>query len=359
MNRIAYFISAHGFGHAARAASVMAAIAAMDPSFRFDIFTTVPSWFFEDNLGGLFSYHDFVTDLGLVQRTPFEADIDRTLLNLNQLYPYDASRVTELSQHLSHLKNMLVICDIAPLGILCARETGIQSVLVENFTWDWIYQAYADDIPQLTAHIDYLARLYKMADVHIQTEPVCSWKSSDLFARPASRKIISSKTRVREELCIPAHHKLVLITTGGIPLEYEFLDLLYNQQGIHFIIPCGCRTAEYHKNLILLPHRSDFFHPDLVNASDAVIGKAGYSTIAEIYHTGVPFGFIPATYNPEHEILVEYIQSKMTGSEISESEFQTGNWVNRLDGLVNLPRIDRNVPNGADQIAEFILTLLR
>jgi hypothetical protein len=32
------------------------------------------------------------------------------------------------------------------------------------------------------------------------------------------------------------------------------------------------------QNLVLLPHHSGFYHPDLVNASDAVIGKVGYST---------------------------------------------------------------------------------
>ena len=36
------------------------------------------------------------------------------------------------------------------------------------------------------------------------------------------------------------------------------------------------------KNLILLPHHSVFFHPDLVNASDAVVGKLGYSTLAAV-----------------------------------------------------------------------------
>jgi hypothetical protein len=83
MSRIAFFISPHGFGHAARAASVMEAMVEMDSSIRFDIFTTIPSWFFEDNLCGLYRYHYLVTDLGLVQRTAFEADIDQTLRHLN------------------------------------------------------------------------------------------------------------------------------------------------------------------------------------------------------------------------------------------------------------------------------------
>jgi hypothetical protein len=49
----------------------------------------------------------------------------------------------------------------------------------------------------------------------------------------------------------------------------------------------------------------------------------------------------------------------MPGDAIHESEFQTGSWANRLESLVNMPRIKRKVPNGADQIGEFVLALLQ
>ena len=58
--RIAYFISPHGYGHAARASAVMDAIHDISPSLRFEIFTTVPQWFFEQSLTGPFAYHSFI-----------------------------------------------------------------------------------------------------------------------------------------------------------------------------------------------------------------------------------------------------------------------------------------------------------
>ena len=48
--RIAVFISPHGYGHASRAAAVMAALADLDAAVEFEIFTTVPPWFFRDSL---------------------------------------------------------------------------------------------------------------------------------------------------------------------------------------------------------------------------------------------------------------------------------------------------------------------
>ena len=75
VKRIAYFVSPHGFGHAARAAAVMQAISEIDASVEFEIFTTVPSWFFQDSMSASFNCHAVLTDIGLVQKTAFQADV--------------------------------------------------------------------------------------------------------------------------------------------------------------------------------------------------------------------------------------------------------------------------------------------
>ncbi|HYQ61402.1 MAG TPA: hypothetical protein VEP29_10130, partial [Desulfatiglandales bacterium] len=55
-NRIACFISPHGYGHAARATAVMEALHHLDPEKEFEIFTEVPEWFFHHSLSGAFTY---------------------------------------------------------------------------------------------------------------------------------------------------------------------------------------------------------------------------------------------------------------------------------------------------------------
>lgn len=357
--RIAFFISPHGFGHAARAASVMEALECMDSSIRFDIFTTIPAWFFEGNLGDSFQYHFLQTDLGLSQITPFQEDYANTLKGLDRLFPYDATRLAAVSHYLQKLKSRMVVCDIAPMGILVAQTAGIPSVLVENFTWDWLYEKYAAKYSQFGKHIEYLRPIFEMADVHIQTEPLCNPKPVDLCARPASRKIKSTPQEVRQKLGLAVNDKLVLITTGGVPYDYQFVEKLKAQGDTHFVIPCNCRTTERLDNVTLIPHHSDFFHPDLANASDAVIGKTGYSTIAEVYHAGVPFGYIAGPNNPENASLADYIEHHMPGSEISESEFQNGIWLSQIRNLLNMPRIRRDELNGADQIAQFVGGMLQ
>ena len=118
--RIAYFISPHGYGHAARASAVMQALHELDSKIRFEIFTKVPRWFFEQSLVGAFGYHSLLTDIGLAQKTPLLEDLPETIRRLEKLLPFEASHMAELAHLLHRLECQLVICDIAAMGIAVA-----------------------------------------------------------------------------------------------------------------------------------------------------------------------------------------------------------------------------------------------
>jgi uncharacterized protein (TIGR00661 family) len=357
IKRIAYFVTPHGFGHAARSAAVMEALAEVEPAVQFEIFTTVPSWFFRDSMSASHNTHHRVTDIGLVQKNAFQTDLEDTLGALNNFFPPAPALMGEIAEEIRTLSCRLIICDIAPMGILVAQETRIPSILIENFTWDWIYQQYLTSDIRIQRHIDYLAPIFSAADYHIQTEPVCNRNSANLITAPVSRKIKTAGSEIRRRLGLPADDKMVLITTGGIPQRYDFLDKLNKLREITFVMPGAGPKMEILKNLIILPHRSDFYHPDLVGAADAVIGKAGYSTLAEIYHGGIPFGYVARSDFRESESMVQFIQKQMPGIAVSESEFNNGNWTAKLTNLLDLAPVKRNIANGAEQISKFIKDL--
>jgi UDP:flavonoid glycosyltransferase YjiC (YdhE family) len=357
-HRIAYFISPHGFGHAARAAGVMAAMQEIDSTIRFEIFTRVPRWFFEDSLAGGFGYHAVLTDIGLVQKTSLLADLPATLRRLQAFLPFDQARIIGLARRLHTMQCALVLCDIAPMGIAVAKEAGLPSVLIENFTWDWIYHEYAASNSRIVFYINYLQELFAKADYHLQIEPVCSYRAADLITRPVSRKITTLAAQMRDRLAIPHGVKAIMITMGGIPGHYTFVSQLAHQPESFFVIPGAASEVQRRGNVLLLPHHSAFFHPDLVNACDAVIGKAGYSTVAEVYYAGIPFGYVTRQAFRESPILAAYIAQHMQGVAISQSRFHDGSWLAHLPELLALPRLHRHEPNGADQVARFICQLL-
>jgi hypothetical protein len=355
--RVAFFISPHGFGHAARAASVMEAMTEIESPILFDIFTTVPAWFFKHSNTFDFRYHALLTDIGLVQMDPFQEDLPATVQCLKNFLPFDQMQIALLAEKIRSRQSELVICDIAPMGILIAGEADVPSVLIENFTWNWIYQGYAE--AGMHEFNQYLQSIFAKATCHIQTQPICNPAPADFTAAPASRKIKSPSSEIRQKLGLTESCMVIMITAGGIPKNYDFIERLKNQTAAHFIIPGAGNSVDIQDNLILLPENSEFFHPDLINASDAVIGKVGYSTIAEVYHAGIPFGYSARANYRESEPLVNFIENKMHGFAISPSEFDNGDWIHRIADLLALPRVQRDTPNGAGQIAGFIANLLK
>ena len=169
---IAYFITPHGFGHASRASAVMGALAGMIPGIRFELFTTCPQGIFTASLETDFGYHPTHTDIGLVQTSPLSEDLEATCRQLDHMLPFDQTRVDGLARTIRKLGCRLVICDIAPMGIAVGCSAGIPSVLVENFTWDWIYGGYLKAATGLQPHIEYLSHIFRQADHHIQTRPL-------------------------------------------------------------------------------------------------------------------------------------------------------------------------------------------
>ena len=356
---IAYFITPHGFGHASRAAAVMAAVQERASHVRFELFTTCPKQIFSQSPIVSFGYHAVDVDIGVVQTTPLKEDLPATCRALDCWLPLNTETIRQTAQHLKHMRCALVVCDISPFGIEAAAEAGTPSLLVENFTWDWIYNRYAVDAPCLHPHSSIMHAIFARVGYRIQTQPLCQPVGSDLTIGPISRKVRTGRRQTRKALNIPDGAAMVLISMGGVRDRFEFLDLIPYRANLFFVIPSTDGLVAPQQNVLLLPTHSPFFPPDLSLAADLVIGKVGYSTLAEIHQAGTPFGYIPRPESPESDPLVDFIKNHMTARPISAQAYNSGQWIDQLPHLLSLPRSQTPKRNGADQEAEFILDLIR
>jgi hypothetical protein len=236
-----------------------------------------------------------------------------------------------------------------------ARAAGLPAVVVENFTWDWIYENYLAEEPGFGAYITLLRDLLHQADLHIQTTPVCQPNAPHLTTNPVSRPVLTPREEVRHRLGIVQGNPAVLISMGGIETGFDYLDRLASFQEVTFIIPGGSSLLERRGNVLTLPHHSGFYHPDLLNACDAVVGKLGYSTLAEAYTSGIPFGFIPREKFRESPPLASFTLAEMGSLLIPEKAYQSGDWLADLPALLAKPRLKRSLPNGASQIADYLV----
>ena len=122
-----------------------------------------------------------------------------------------------------------------------------------------------------------------------------------------------------------------------------------------FVLAGGAAVRRRIGNVLLLPHRSGFHHPDLVAAADAVVGKIGYSTLAEACRAGVPFGFVPRSGFRESPILSRWLLRQGRGLRIDPAAFASGAWVRRLPELFALGRTRQRFTDGASEAAALIL----
>ncbi len=352
---VAVFISPHGFGHAARASAVMDAMAEREPALRFEIFTAVPEWFFADTLRARWRHHEEVTDLGLVQRTAMDEDPVATAQRLQEFLPPPRRRVERLARRVSELGCAAVVSDISPLGTKVAARAGLPAVLIENFTWDLIYAAYG---PPLDAFVELAREHLGSVDVHLQCEPVCAPAAGAHRVAPVSRPARSSPDVVRRLLEVPADARLVLLTMGGLGWAYSDLGRLESRTGAWFVVPGGSPERVQRGRLVSLPHRSGFHHPDLVGAADVVVGKLGYSTVAEVAHAGSAFLYLPRTRFPESPVLEAFVREHLAAAATDANALGDGSWLEGLEPLLAAPRSSPVTANGREAAAERILDLI-
>jgi hypothetical protein len=160
---------------------------------------------------------------------------------------------------------------------------------------------------------------------------------------------------VRRQLGVREDEVMVLLTMGGLGWDYRMIDRLIDHEGIRFVVPGGGDSTRNDGRLVLLPFRSHYFHPDLVNASEIVVGKLGYSTVAEVYHARAAMAFIARRGFRESAVLEEFVRRSTASVEISEESFGNGSWISELDRLLAVPRPTGERPNGAEIAAEAIL----
>jgi len=357
---IAYFVTDHGFGHASRSAAVMAALQSLKPDLRFEIFSACPKWIFNasiptENSQAGFGYHEVKTDLGPIQSTPLKEDLNATSRALDRWLPFDPDLVDGLAGQLTALGCQLVVCDISPLGIAAAHRASLPSVLVENFTWDWIYATYAADFPGLAVSARILKEIYQQVDLRIQTEPLCVPLEGMPKVNPIFRWPRTDRQEIRSRLGISGSQKMVLVSMGGVPDRFDFLTQLTEEIDPFLVIPGADGLNCDHPKVILLPAHSSYYHPDLLNAADALIGKAGYSTIAEACHTGIPYGYILRHQFPESVHLERFITTHMRCLSIAPEDHYSGRWIGKLPALLTLGAKTPSFENGAFQTAQLLL----
>lgn len=350
MKQISCFISPHGYGHATRCTAVLESLRLLLPNIRLQLLTTVPQSLFHQTLDS-FEYHPVVVDLGMVQNSALDIDLQATQKTLDEFLPLQDTLIDQLSSVCQG--SSLILCDISPLGIAVGKQAGIPSVLLGNFTWDWIYEKFLPKAPALKKHIHYLKRLFAEADYRILTEPTCTQAKHDLACGPVFRKQKKTANETKELLGCTGE-KLVVVTMGGFAQQIPNLRELQKLSGFTFLFTGQAHQKRIGKNIHLLPRDDQLYFPDIIAAADIVVCKAGYSTVAECYQAGARIISVGTSDHAEALVLQNFMKKQLDAINITPSTYSDGQWSPLLYKLMERHQPAAAEINGADTIATFL-----
>ncbi|EMY68123.1 hypothetical protein [Leptospira vanthielii] len=179
----------------------------------------------------------------------------------------------------------LILTDSSSFPITIALETGIQSIFLGNFTWDFIYRNYAKDDSYFGNLSDQLQVEYGFATEALILPFSCPMPTflEQTNIGLVGRKPTLSKELARQKFGFKDDTTYILLSFGAYGLEGTQLqtkNLTPSIQLIAYGVP-GIQTDG-----ILVPEVSHY--PDLVAAADYVCTKPGYGILAECYYAKTP-----------------------------------------------------------------------
>lgn len=350
MNKLCYYISGHGLGHASRSCQIINTLLRLQPSLRVEIVSDAPDWFFRNVLPPQVTVRYRRLDVGVIQRDSLQMDLPATLAAWQELLMRREKILEEESRYLREREVDLVVGDIPALAFAAARRAGVPSMAIGNFTWDWICAEMTKDCPGLGEVVPLLIEDYRQADLylrlpfHVGVPPFEQVENLPLVARHSQR----DRQEIRRELDLLPGQKMGLISFGGFGLKgYDFSKLIGLTDWAFFT---ESEQPWEGSGLRVLPG-GRFYYPDLVAAADVVITKPGYGIVSEAIVHDTAVLYTSRGVFPEQQVLVDGLQRYARTLEIPNEDLRRGEWGDYLQRLLALPAARERLASDGDQVA--------
>jgi L-arabinokinase len=285
--------------------------------------------------------------------TTVEIDITSSIDNIQTFL---SCAKHDLDDEVNWLKSQcidIVYADVPPLPILAAKVRHdeahnklacIPSFIVSNFTFDTIYEHFASgsssdqEIQSIRAIAKELQDMYSKASYLIRIPGYIPMPHPEIKLMDVpllTRSFKTPRNVIRERFKIPIDSLCVFVTLGGF--DIQDLKLINLPDKWYCLIGSPSKTIlPKNTERIRFFSSKDFYIPDIIEASDVVLGKLGYSTCAECNNALInlvavshnkPFIFVPRLLFCEQDGILSNLMIPFGRCvQMTLEDFNNGSW---------------------------------
>lgn len=345
---IAYYITAHGYGHGTRSCDILRALREADPIRPLVIISDLPSAFLESRLGA-FACHfrKGRFDVGMVQLDSIRVDVPATLRACRELLlRADALREHE-QRYLESAGIVGVVCDIPSIPLEAAARVGIPAFAAGNFAWDWIYEEFMPQDPAWEPIVDLFRRGYAVCDLLMRmpfAEPMASFPRRveiGVTARPGRPR----RAELARITGADPSKRWVLLSFADVDWDTSALRAVHALREWEFftVLPFERPGPNLHA-----VDRRAVPYADVLASCDIVLTKPGFGVLAECAVNGKPIIYVERTDFREYPILEAAVKRHYRHVHLPAERLYRGDFRAALEAIERAPDPGRPVPAGGD-----------
>ncbi len=352
---ILYYVSSHGYGHGVRSCAICNFFS---DTVTLTVRTMLPGQFFKEELAIPFNYTQGVFDCGCIQSDSITVNIRDTLQTYMKIADKNKTLLDREVAWCREHKVSGIVTDIAPFPCAVAKEAGIPSVAVSNFSWYDIYKPYLSEMPEFEPYLVQIKEQYQMTDLLLSLLPS---NAMNCFNRREDIPVVGTKGTNRKKE-IKAHYgiepskKIGLVYTGNFGMDtIPWKDLeKFSEWEFLGDYPLPGSPANFH-----LFDKVDFPFQDFLASVDVMIAKIGYGVYSGCLCNGIPLLYVPRDNFAEHPVLESAVREWGHGYSVSPGDFYALKWGRILQEIIQKETPVQIHSNGAQQCARAIESLSR
>lgn len=350
-NVIAYYVSAHGYGHGVRSCDIIRALNRLYPHLSVEVVSSLPPDFLFNRISDTHnSIRKNSFDIGMVQRDSVQVDITETLARLDRLYKNSQEVIEREARLLKEKKVSMVVCDIPDLPVESAVIADIPRIAIGNFGWDWIYSAFIGQDLRWESIVERVRNAYGKADLLLRlpfSDTMAAFpviEDIPLVASPGHSRRDAIAALARCDIS----KKWILISFTSLNWSEEALDRIEQLTEYEFftVHPLEWKRRNMHT---LYPAQVPF--PDIVASVDAVVSKPGFGILSDCIVNRKPLIYADRSDFPEYAVLETAIRKYLKNIHIPAPALYCGNLTPSIESIWDRPEPIASLQHDGDVIA--------